>query len=635
MIRFHELALRRGGKPLFAGASLSIYPGFKVGVLGRNGTGKSSLLALIRGELAADAGELERPDDLVIAHVAQATPAVDRAAIDYVIDGDRALRAAEAAIEEAQAVGEGERLARLHGELDALDGWSARARAARLLAGLGFAESALERPVAEFSGGWRMRLNLAQALMCPSDLLLLDEPTNHLDFEAVLWLERWLEVYRGTLLLIAHDREFLDAVADHVLHLDGRTARLYRGNVSAFERRRALELAEQQALRERQQAEVRHIRAFVDRFRAKASKARQAQSRLKALERMEVVAAAHVDTPFRFTFPEPEALPNPLIKLEDAEVGYGERTVLGRLRLTIEPGLRFALLGVNGAGKSTLIRLLAGELEPRAGARTPAAGARIGYFAQHQLEALDLEASPLVSLRRLAPEAPEQRLLDYLGGFGFRGERVAAAAHTFSGGERARLALALLVWQAPNLLLLDEPTNHLDMEMRDALAMALQAYAGAVVLVSHDRSLLRAVSDELLLVADGTVRRFEGDLDAYRLRVMGRDRSSFATRAAGGRAQRPSAVSEGAAEPRRARRQSAAEHRREQAPVRARLARLEDLVARLEAERERLDQALADPALYGSDNGERLRDLAFERARVSERIETLEKEWLEIVTRDS
>ncbi|HJS21784.1 MAG TPA: ATP-binding cassette domain-containing protein, partial [Steroidobacteraceae bacterium] len=519
MLNFQDVQLRRGTRVLFEHATFTIYRGEKVGITGANGSGKSSLLALVSGELHPESGEFSRPAGLRIAAVAQETPAVEQAAIDYVLDGDLELRAVERLLASTAQTHDGAELAELHARFEALDGYAARSRAAQLLAGVGFASDELERPVSSFSGGWRMRLNLARALMRRSDLLLLDEPTNHLDLDAVIWLESWLADYRGTLLLIAHDREFLDGVVSRIVHLERQALRAYSGNYSAFETQRAADLALAQALYEKQQREIRHVLQFVERFRAKQSKARQAQSRLKLLERMERIAPAHVDTPFEFEFLPPEKLPRPLLRIEGQSVSFGERRVLEDVDLTLMPGDRIAVLGRNGAGKSTLMKLLAGVLDGSGGRREQAADLRVGYFAQHQLEQLDDAASPFEHLRnRGGPgmqAAPEQVLRDHLGGFGFPGERAFEPVGPFSGGERARLVLALLVAQRPNLLLLDEPTNHLDLEMRHALSMALQEYSGALIVVAHDRHLIRSVADTLWLVADGGVAPFDGDLDDY------------------------------------------------------------------------------------------------------------------------
>ncbi|MFO7592753.1 MAG: ATP-binding cassette domain-containing protein, partial [Pseudomonadota bacterium] len=516
MIRFNALSLRRGPRLLFADACLTINPGQKVGITGANGCGKSSLFALIRNELHADSGELSLPPDWVIAHVAQETPATERSAIDYVLDGDAELRQLEQQLRDAEADNDGHLLGELHARMENIGGYTAHARAARLLDGLGFTGEQIEQPVRAFSGGWRMRLNLAQALMCRSDLLLLDEPTNHLDLDAVIWLQEWLAQYPGTLLLISHDRDFLDEVANTILHIEQQRLTLYTGNYSAFEQMRAEKLALQQSAYEKQQKEIQHIESFVNRFRAKATKAKQAQSRLKSLERMERIAPAHVDSPFHFSFLPPHKLPTPLLTLDRVDVGYGGQAIVHGANLSLQPGDRIGLLGHNGAGKSTLIKHIAGELEPIAGEIITARELRIGYFAQHQLEQLDPEASPVQHLQRIDPKASEQSLRDYIGGFGFSNDMALSPVAPFSGGEKSRLVLAMLVYQRPNLLLLDEPTNHLDLEMRHAMAMALQEYQGALVVVSHDRHLLRSVTDTLYLVHDGQVKEFDGDLEDYR-----------------------------------------------------------------------------------------------------------------------
>ena len=620
MLQFENLALRRGPRVLFAGASLQIHPGQKVGVTGANGTGKSSLFELILGTLHADAGDFRRPRDWVVAHVAQETPADPRPAIEYSLDGDAELREVEAAMAHA----EGERLAELHARLETIGGYSARARAARLLHGLGFAPGEEDRPVASFSGGWRVRLNLARALMCRSDLLLLDEPTNHLDLDAVLWLEDWLRAYPGTLLLISHDRDFLDAVADQIAHIEQGRLNLYAGNYSAFERLRAEQLARQQSEYEKQQREVAHMRSFVDRFRAKATKARQAQSRLKALERMELIAPAHVDSPFHFTFRPPEKSPRPLLRLEQAAAGYGTTPVLQRLNLILNPGDRLGLLGPNGAGKSTLIKLLAGELTPLAGELDGARDLRSGYFAQHQLEQLHPEHTALEHLLQLDKElggrATEQALRDYLGGFGFVGDKALDPVGPFSGGEKSRLALALLVYRRPNLLLLDEPTNHLDLEMRQALAQALQDYEGAMVIVSHDRHLLRVTTDELLLVHGGRAEPFDGSLDDYPRWLAGQRRE-------GNTPDIATAAAPGAAE-RRNRKREEAERRQQLAPLRRQVAELERALDRLHARQAELERRLADTALYAPERKSELQTTLQEKAGVDAEVDAGENAWL-------
>ncbi len=620
MLNFTNLALRRGARLLFEGATLTVHRGEKVGITGANGAGKSSLFRLIRGEMQPDAGELGLPPRLVIAHVAQETPAVERPAIEYVLDGDAELRAVQAALAQAERDQDGERLASLHACFEAIDGYTARSRAARLLDGLGFAPSQVEHPVATFSGGWRMRLNLAQALMCRSDLLLLDEPTNHLDLDAVLWLEDWLRAYPGTLLLISHDRDFLDQVVDHIAHIEQHRVGYYTGNYSAFETRRAADLARQQAAFQKQQREIAHIRSYVERFRAKATKARQAQSRLKALARMELIAAAHVDSPFHFAFRGPERLPNPLLRITQAALGYGEHEILSEVNLGLAPGDRLGLLGPNGAGKSTLIKLLAGEHAPLRGRREEAQHLRVGYFAQHQLEQLRADHTVLAHLQRLDPAAREQELRDYLGGFGFVGDAVLAPIAPLSGGEKARLVLAMLVYQRPNLLLLDEPTNHLDLEMREALAQALQDYDGALVVVSHDRHLLRTVADNLLLVADRHVQPFDGDLDDYA--------KWLATRRAATVMNNDKREAEHSAAARKERRRQDAQQRARLQPLRKEIDKLEASLGRLQAQKAALVAQLSEPGLYEDGAKDRLKALLLEQGRLDRLIGDAETAWV-------
>ena len=634
MIQFRNLRLARGAKVLVDAVNLQIHPGWKVGLTGANGTGKSSLFALLRGQLHQDQGDLEMPPGWVIAHVAQETPGIDRPAIEYVLDGDRELRAVEQALAEAEAAHDGTRIGECHARLGEIEGYAARARAATLFDGLGFLPTDVERPVADFSGGWRMRLNLAQALMCRSDLLLLDEPTNHLDLDAVLWLEQWLRDYRGTLLLISHDREFLDACVSHIAHVEQQRLTLYTGSYSDFEQQRAMRIAQQQAMFDKQQREIAHIEDYIRRFRAKATKARQAQSRIKALERMERIAAAHVDTPFSFAFRDCPAAPDPLLSLEDGAVGYDGRDILSGIELVLRPGERIGLLGRNGAGKSTLIKLLAGDLALRSGTRLEGKGLATGYFAQHQLEVLRPDESPLQHMTRLDPRAREQDLRDYLGGFDFRGDSVgpnsATSATTpcgsFSGGEKSRLALALLIWRQPNLLLLDEPTNHLDLEMRLALTMALQDFGGAMVLVSHDRALLRATCDRFVLVDDGRVEPFDGDLDDYRDWLAARRAQ------AGIAAQCPDRSADKAA--RKVERAQAAADRQAMLVARRPLVKerdqLDRKLASWQQEKQQIDTRLADPALYAEADSALLQDLLKRQAELSASIEAAEMRWLEI-----
>jgi ATP-binding cassette subfamily F protein 3 len=515
MIIASQLAVLRNGRELYRDASFALHPGWKVGLTGANGAGKSTFFNLLLGEMTPDAGRLERPTVWTVAHMAQEVSALEMSALDYVLDGDTELRQIERDLLLAENEERYEDLANLYQRYEEIGGYTAPSRAARLLAGLGFSDEEQQKNVADFSGGWRMRINLAQTLMCRSDLLLLDEPTNHLDLDAILWLEDWLRAYTGTLIMVSHDRDFLDNVVEHILHVEQTGITHYRGNYSTFERTRAERLAQQQQQFEKQQADVAHLTKYIDRFRAQATKARQAQSRIKALERMTLIAPAHVDSQFSFRFREPERLASPLIRMDDINAGYGERTVIAGVNFSLTPDTRLGLLGPNGAGKSTLIKTLVGEIAAQQGERTISDHTRIGYFAQHQVDHLDLKASPLLQLSRIAGRTDELTLRKFLGSFGFAGDRIDTSCENFSGGEKARLALALIVWQRPNVLLLDEPTNHLDLEMRHALTLAIQEYQGALVIVSHERHLLKACCDDFLLVADGEARNFEGDLDDY------------------------------------------------------------------------------------------------------------------------
>ena len=620
MLNFQQLSLRRGVRELLHDVTCTIHAGQKVGITGANGTGKSSLFALIRDELHADSGEFSILPGTVIAHVAQETPATGIAAIEYVLDGDSELRRLQQEIQQAEQDHNGERLAELYSALDVIHGHTARSRAGRLLHGLGFTAEQEQTPVDNFSGGWRMRLNLAQALMCRSDLLLLDEPTNHLDLDAVIWLEGWLRNYPGTLLLISHDRDFLDQVVTQIGHIDQTTLSLHTGNYSAFEVRRAEQLSHQQAAYARQQREIAHMQKFVDRFRAKATKARQAQSRIKALERMKLINQAHVDSPFDFHFRPPEELPNPLLKMQQVAIGYTDAPILENIKLIIGEGDRIGLLGHNGAGKSTLIKFLAGELQALSGKSQFASATKVGYFAQHQLEQLDPQASPLLHLQRLDQKANEQDLRNYLGGFAFNGDMATEPVAPLSGGEKARLVLALLVYQKPNLLLLDEPTNHLDLEMRHALSVALQEYEGALVVVSHDRHLLRTVTDTLLLVAHGKVEAFDGDLDDYRqwLKDQNRQQAGNGEASSTGPSQ----------DSRKQQRQNAAEQRKLTQPLRNKIQNLERQIDTLSEDKDNIEQQLANNDIYSEENKEQLRQLLEKQATLNKEIVVLEEQWL-------
>jgi ATP-binding cassette subfamily F protein 3 len=623
LIQFKQLTLVRGLKTLIQGATLQLHPGHKVGLTGANGAGKSSLFALLRGEMQLEAGDLDMPASWVIAHVAQETPALAMPAIEFVLDGDAELRQIEAALAAAEASQQGELIAELHHRLLDIEGYAAKARAAELLSGLGFSQANLQQAVATFSGGWRVRLNLARALMCRSDLLLLDEPTNHLDLDAVIWLEGWLQSYRGTLILISHDRDFLDAIVNHIAHIEQQTLTLYRGGYSDFERQRAEKLALQQALFEKQQRKVSHLQSYIDRFRVQATKARQAQSRIKALERMEMISAAHVDSQFNFEFRVPLAAPDPLLVLDEMAVGYQGAALIKDIVLAIRPGERIGLLGRNGAGKTTLIKLLAKELAPLSGKRVEGKDLNIGYFAQHQLEQLRLDESPLQHMMKLDPLTREQEHLNFLGGFDFKGDMARSPCLNFSGGEKSRLALALLIWTRPNLLLLDEPTNHLDLEMRHALTMALQDYQGGVVLVSHDRALLRASCDEFVLVADGQAVPFDGDLEAYSLWLNEqrlKEKQNVQATLEVKPAKQDRAMN-------KAERQARIAERR---PLLKEVAELDSHIAAWQEEKLACDARLNDNDLYSAADKTALQDLLKKQAELIKQIEQAEERWLDL-----
>jgi len=618
MLTLSNLAIRRGTKILFEQANFKINRSNRVGVTGANGCGKSSLFALILNKIHSDSGELMLPIKTVISHVAQESPTTQKSALDYVLDGDAELRKVQQQLAKAEKNDDGTVQAECHSRLEEIDAYTAESRAGKLLLGLSFKPEQLNNSVSSFSGGWRMRLNLAQALMCRSDLLLLDEPTNHLDLDAVIWLEQWLLSYTGTMLLISHDRDFLDKVTSHIIHIEQQSAIFYSGNYSAFEKLRAEKLALQQSQYEKQQREVAHIESFIRRFKAKASKAKQAQGRVKALERMEMISAAHIDSPFNFSFFKPEKLPYPIMSLDDISVGYGDMQILKQTSMSILPGDRMALLGHNGAGKSTLIKLLAGELQPQAGSFEQSSEVKIGYFAQHQIEQLDMEASALLHLQRLDKKLTEQQIRSYLGGFNFHGDRVLEAVAPFSGGEKARLVLALLIYQKPNLLLLDEPTNHLDLEMRHALSMALQEYEGAMILVSHDRHLLRSVSDQFLLVDDGKVEPFNDDLDAYRDWLL-RPKVELDNGTVGGGEKVIN---------KKAQRQELAEQRKLLNPLKKQVTILEKKMAEIELEINSIESELAQPEIYEAQHRGRVEEATRRRGELNNTLQELEEQWL-------
>ena len=631
MIQFKNLTLARGIKILVEDASFQLHLGHKVGLTGANGAGKSSIFALLLGELHAEKGDLEMPPSWVIAHVAQETPALQQAAIQFVLDGDEELRTIEHALEvnNGAASSDATNIAELHARLKDIDGYSAKARAAELLTGLGFSQTDLEKPVATFSGGWRVRLNLARALMCRSDLLLLDEPTNHLDLDAVIWLENWLQAYRGTLILISHDRDFLDAIVNHIAHIEQQKLDLYRGGYSDFERQRAEKLALQQSMFEKQQRKVAHLHSYIDRFKVQATKARQAQSRIKALERMEMISAAHIDSQFSFEFRAPLNAPEPLLALTDVQVGYDEKVILSGVALTIRPKERIGLLGRNGAGKSTLIKLLAGELKQLSGKRVEGKDLNIGYFAQHQLEQLRAEESPLQHMMRQDPQTREQEFLNFLGGFDFKGEMAKTSCENFSGGEKSRLALALLIWTRPNLLLLDEPTNHLDLEMRHALTLALQEYEGGVVVVSHDRALLRATCDQFILVAEGKAQNFDGDLDDYAAwlaQQRTKENAAVKTDALRGNIHAPSGKINVYTQNKVERQTRIAERR----PLLKETEKLEQQIHTWQQQKTACDERLNDPTLYETADKSELQNLLKQQAELAQSIEQAEERWLTV-----
>ena len=615
LIHFEEVTLRRGKRVLLAAATGRIHRGDHIGLVGHNGCGKSTLLALLRGEMDVDAGNIWRRQDLRLAHVAQETPALPLPALDYVLQGDERWWQLHTAIQAAETAGDGMALTAMHARMAAIDGYTTQARAATLMQGLGFSPAQLPLPVAGFSGGWRMRLNLARALMAPADLLLLDEPTNHLDLEAVLWLEQWLQHYPGALVLVSHDRDFLDRCIRRVWHLAQGQLHVHTGNYTSFEQQRSEQLMQQQQAYHQQQRQIAHMEAYIRRFRAKASKARQAQSRIKALERMQRLLPAHTDSPFRFDFPAAGHMPTPLLECSNVDVGYGDQVILRGLTFSLLPGERLGLLGKNGAGKSTLMRLLAGETKAWQGYCRRAESLRIGYFAQHQLEQLDDELSPFQHLMMQQPTLSEQACRDVLGRFGFGGDAAMLPVAHCSGGERARLVLALMVQQQPQLLLLDEPTNHLDMDMRHALTLALQSFDGAVLLVSHDRHLLRTVCDALWLIEDGSVQAFDGDLDDYARLCEGQ-----------GKTATEPVMHDGP--DRRQQRRQAAQKRQQQQPLRQRIRQLEQELETLQRQLQMVEQELADPALYEKEAGDRIATLSRQQKHISASIAEREEAWL-------
>ena len=628
MIVFNNISLKRGQTELLGNAVATITPKQKVGLVGKNGCGKSSLLALLKKELQPEGGDVTYPSNWSVSWVNQETPALDVSAIDYVIQGDREYCRLQQELTWANEQNDGNAIARIHDRLDAINAWTIRSRAETLLHGLGFTQVETSHAVKSFSGGWRMRLNLAQALLCPSDLLLLDEPTNHLDLEAVIWLERWLVNYQGTLVLISHDRDFLDPIVNKILHIEHQKLNEYTGDYSSFEVQRATKLAQQVAMYRQQQQKIAHLQSYIDRFKAKATKAKQAQSRVKALERMELIAPAYADNPFTFAFRSPATLPSPLVMIEQASAGYGEGEsaveILSKIKLNLVPGSRIGLLGKNGAGKSTLIKLLAGELTTLSGNVQLAKGVQLGYFAQHQLDTLRADESALWHMQKIAPEQTEQQVRDYLGSFAFHGDKVNQTVKSFSGGEKARLVLALIVWQRPNLLLLDEPTNHLDLDMRQALTEALVDYEGSLVVVSHDRHLLRNTVEEFYLVHDKQVEEFKGDLDDYQ-KWLTEQNSQLISKSNDEIEATENATSN---QNRKEQKRREAELRQQTAPFRKKIVQLEDKMDKYSQQLVEIENQLSDSELYNAENKEKLTALLNEQVTVKKSLEIVEADWM-------
>jgi ATP-binding cassette subfamily F protein 3 len=621
MLQAINLGIRRGTKLLFENTSFQIHPGQKVGLTGANGTGKSSLFALILNQLHADTGDCLHPTHWVIAHVAQELIQSQQTAIEFVLDGDIELRQIQQTIQKAEESDDGIQLATLHTQLDNIQGYTANSRASQLLSGLGFISNDESRTIDTFSGGWQMRLNLAKALMCRSDLLLLDEPTNHLDLDTIIWLESWLKAYQGTLLLISHDRDFLNNTCTHIAHLEHQNIQLYTGNYSAFERIRTERLANQQSQYIKQQRNIAHIESYITRFRAKATKAKQAQSRLKALERMQTIAPAHVDSPFHFSLFEPEKIPNSLLQMENIEAGYGDICILNNIDFQLLPGDRIGLLGPNGAGKSTFIKVLANELKIEKGEYHLAKETKIGYFAQHQLEQLHDEHSPIEHLQQIDKDAREADLRNYLGRFGFSNDMALSKIQNFSGGEKSRLVLAIIIYQKPNLLLLDEPTNHLDLEMREALAEALQDFSGAMVIVSHDRHLLNSTCDQLLLVNQQAVTEFPLSLDEYPKWLSDHNTQNVITKT---NETIPTNIISN-----KDRKRLEAERRQKTLPLRKKIKQLENTMQKISDQQTQIDQQLSDNNIYSDDNKQPLKKLLIEKAELEKSHESAEFDWLE------
>ena len=620
MIEIKNLTLQRGLKVLLEQAALSLAPGRRVGLIGKNGSGKSSLFSLLKGEITADKGDVSIPKHWKTAAVAQETPALDISALDYVLQGDGELQLFQTALHEAEAKNDGMKQAEYHAKLEEIDAYSAPARAAKLLSGLGFSQEEHGRPVKSFSGGWRMRLNLAQALMCRADLLLLDEPTNHLDLETVLWLENHLSGLPCTQIIISHDRDFLNATTTQTVELSDQKLTLYGGNYDFYQAERARRLAQQQAAYLKQQAQIKHLQSFIDRFKAKATKAVQAQSRMKALDKLERIAPAHFDSGFSFEFDSPAHLPNPLLKLDKADLGYGGEPVLHGIDLSLESGARYGLLGVNGSGKSTFIKTLAGELNVLSGRIVRSDKLNIGYFAQHQLDTLRPDQSPLWHIQKLSPDVREQEIRNFLGSFNFVGDAALQKTEPFSGGEKARLALAMIVWQKPNLLLLDEPTNHLDLDMRHALTLALQSFQGALIVVSHDRSLLEATTDSFLLIEQGRLKTFDGDLEDYRRYRLAQENAAAAPAA--------SSQSQNRKDAKRVEAQIRQEKARLGKPLQQKISQAEKEIAALSEIQTACEAFLAQEDAYSDANKTKLQQTLAQLAETKVKLEKQEENWL-------
>ncbi|MBN2647727.1 MAG: ATP-binding cassette domain-containing protein [Thiotrichales bacterium] len=630
MISLQNLSLRAGTKLLLDGANLAIHPGQKIGLIGQNGAGKTTLFRAILGQVSVDGGQLAVPADWIIGHVEQEVEQLDRAVLQYVSFGDQLYAAARDALAQAEADNNQMALVAAYDQLDKLQAYAVENQARLLLYGLGFTEAQFTQPIRQFSGGWQVRLKLARALMQRADLLLLDEPTNHLDIEAVAWLKQWLRGFVGAILVISHDRDFLDQVVQGIAHIDQQKIQFYSGNFAAFERQRNERLMQQQSLHDKQKQQMQHLKTFISRFKAKASKAKQAQSRVKALERMEMVAAVQASNPFHFTFAEPKAQPDPMLQIEKLQFAYGEVPIIRHADLTLRAGDRIGLVGVNGSGKTTLLKLLVGDLLPQSGKVKMARGLKVGYFAQHQLDSLRAEWSPLQHLLALEEAPSDQQARDFLGGFGFSNEQCLATIAPFSGGEKARLALAILVFQQPNLVILDEPTNHLDMETRDALEMALQDYSGALLLVSHDKHLLASIADQYWWVHQGQVELFYGDLDEYLSeqlkRVKQQSDAQKQTDHAGAKSQN-----------KKQQRVENAQQRKQLEQLlktdQQRSQKLEKTLVQLQTQLQNLHGQMEDPSLYETQNKEILAQCLRQEAQCQQQLEAIEMEWLEVEER--